>query len=131
MDEVSGFKCTCEPGFTGKKCQHTIDYCSSEPCQNGATCIDQVDGFACKCRPGYVGLQCEAEIDECLSDPCNPAGTERCIDMDNKFVCMCREGYSGSFCEVSSYSVYSQNVFLSNFIFIFRKIWTTVILTLA
>lgn len=72
-----------------------IDDCESEPCQNGATCVDEIDGFVCKCRPGFVGLQCEAEIDECLSDPCNPVGTERCVDLDNKFSCECREGFTG------------------------------------
>lgn len=89
MDLINVYLCTCEPGFTGKRCQHTIDFCSSKPCQNGATCTD---AFNCKCRPGYVGLQCEAAIDECLSDPCNPVGTDKCVDLDNKYFCMCRKG---------------------------------------
>lgn len=122
--------CTCELGYTGKRCQHLIDDCSSRPCQNGGSCIDMLDGFACKCRPGFVGklfveiflfdylfcfdqfifhrldnlfsgLQCEAEIDECLSDPCSPEGTEKCLDLDNKFECQCRQGYTGQLCEVS------------------------------
>lgn len=38
------------------------DDCKSEPCQNGATCLDELDGYVCKCRPGFVGLQCEGNI---------------------------------------------------------------------
>lgn len=41
VDAVDDFNCVCEPGFTGKKCQHRIDYCSIEPCQNGGTCSSE------------------------------------------------------------------------------------------
>jgi len=30
-----------------------INECSSDPCQNGATCIDDVNGFACDCSDGF------------------------------------------------------------------------------
>ena len=36
-----------------------INECSSNPCNNGGTCIDQDDGFECKCHPGYTGDHCE------------------------------------------------------------------------
>jgi hypothetical protein len=54
-DGINDFRCTCEPGYTGKRCQHTVDDCASEPCQNGASCVDKLDGFVCNCRPGFVG----------------------------------------------------------------------------
>lgn len=67
------------------RCQHHVDDCKSDPCQNGGSCIDQIDGFTCECRPGFVGLQCEAEVDECISGPCHATGTRQCIDKDNGF----------------------------------------------
>ena len=33
--------------------------CSSNPCQNGATCFEGVDGYACVCDDGYEGTNCE------------------------------------------------------------------------
>jgi hypothetical protein len=55
VDEVGDFKCVCEAEFTGKRCQHRIDDCLSEPCQHGGTCTDLYNGFECTCRPGFVG----------------------------------------------------------------------------
>lgn len=39
-----------------------IDECASNPCQNGATCIDGINSFTCKCVPGYTGKLCETGI---------------------------------------------------------------------
>jgi len=36
-----------------------INECSSDPCQNGATCKDDVNGYACGCADGYTGTLCE------------------------------------------------------------------------
>ena len=33
-------------------CDTDIDECSSDPCQNGATCNDEVDGYTCECADG-------------------------------------------------------------------------------
>ena len=35
------------------------DECKSNPCQNGATCIDVVGNHTCRCRPGFRGHNCE------------------------------------------------------------------------
>ena len=35
-----------------------IDECASNPCLNGANCMDQIDGYICICLPGYVGTHC-------------------------------------------------------------------------
>ena len=37
-----------------------IDYCASNPCQNGGTCIDGINTYTCNCAPGYIGYNCEA-----------------------------------------------------------------------
>ena len=38
IDAIDDYNCVCEPGFTGKNCQHRVDFCKVEPCQNGGTC---------------------------------------------------------------------------------------------
>nr|5KY0_B Chain B, Neurogenic locus notch homolog protein 1 [Mus musculus]5KY8_B Chain B, Neurogenic locus notch homolog protein 1 [Mus musculus] len=36
-----------------------VNECISNPCQNGATCLDQIGEFQCICMPGYEGVYCE------------------------------------------------------------------------
>ena len=38
QDQVAGYSCMCDPGWTGTNCSVNIN-CLSGPCQNGATCI--------------------------------------------------------------------------------------------
>ena len=34
--------------------------CSTDPCHNGASCIDVAGGFVCNCLPGWTGHYCNA-----------------------------------------------------------------------
>lgn len=36
-----------------------VDECHSNPCLNGATCLDGVNSFTCLCLPSYSGELCE------------------------------------------------------------------------
>ena len=36
-----------------------IDECSSNPCENGATCSDGINSYTCNCAIGYSGVDCE------------------------------------------------------------------------
>ena len=36
-------------------CETDWDECWSDPCLNGATCIDQVADYNCSCSPGFSG----------------------------------------------------------------------------
>lgn len=49
--------CDCPPGYVGDFCQVNFDECASDPCQNGATCIDHVDYYTCDCASGWEGTK--------------------------------------------------------------------------
>lgn len=42
--------------FSGERCEININECASNPCLNGASCIDGEDAYSCHCQPGYTGL---------------------------------------------------------------------------
>ncbi|XP_068172334.1 aggrecan core protein-like [Antennarius striatus] len=43
------------------------DVCSSNPCVNGATCMDNGGSFECLCLPGYEGERCQLDNEQCDS----------------------------------------------------------------
>ena len=57
-DEVNGYICKCNAGWTGATCGTNINDCSSNPCTHG-TCTDAVNDFSCACDPGYNGKECD------------------------------------------------------------------------
>lgn len=54
-----------------------MDECLSNPCVNGATCVDAADSFTCLCLPSYGGDLCEigtavsasANVTNCYTPP--------------------------------------------------------------
>ena len=54
----------------GRYCETDVDYCSSSPCLNNATCLDLVDSFRCLCPAGLTGARCGTSLDACSSSPC-------------------------------------------------------------
>ena len=38
------------------------DECASDPCENGATCVDGVKEYSCTCAAGYTGTNCETSM---------------------------------------------------------------------
>ncbi len=92
---IKTFRCKCPYGFTGFNCNHTVDYCDSSPCLNGAGCVSSASGFTCSCKAGFKGRNCEINEDQCASSPCRNGGI--CIDGDDSFTCSCLKGYKGMF----------------------------------
>lgn len=61
--KVTGFKCKCAKGFTGKACE-LVDVCSPNPCKHDGVCtIESEPGvgesFTCNCAAGWEGEVCE------------------------------------------------------------------------
>lgn len=83
------------PSCTGNLCNATI--CVSNPCKNGAQCVDHISGFSCVCKPGLTGQLCESHYNRCDSTPCQNGGT--CTNGVDTFTCTCARGFIGDTCE--------------------------------
>jgi len=95
QDEINGYHCNCEPGYTGTSCDTDIDECATNPCNHGR-CQDKINGYHCNCESGYTGTNCDADIDECATNPCVHGS---CQDEINGYHCDCKPGYTGTHCD--------------------------------
>ncbi|VDD82227.1 unnamed protein product [Mesocestoides corti] len=59
---ISGFRCNCNPGWTGVFCDRELDVCLHHECQNGAKCVGVGNHYQCQCPEGFDGLLCEQPI---------------------------------------------------------------------
>ena len=79
---------------TGNLCN--VTNCDSNPCKNGATCLDHNSSFTCVCKPGLTGRLCELHHNPCESTPCQNGGT--CTNGVDAFTCTCASGFTGETC---------------------------------
>ena len=101
---LSRYTCACSAGWTGDDCDTVADYCSSDPCLNGAECRGAPTGYQCICPNGWRGDNCEVDYNECiLPGLCQHAG--RCSESTSdpsvapgEFVCSCASGFAGDRC---------------------------------
>jgi len=47
-----------------------IDYCQSDPCMNGATCLTTTGRYFCACPAGFTGFRCEVGESVMLCNYC-------------------------------------------------------------
>ncbi|XP_078574737.1 receptor-type tyrosine-protein phosphatase S-like isoform X4 [Branchiostoma floridae x Branchiostoma japonicum] len=102
--EIESGMCTfggCEAGWTGQSCQEDVDECMSQPCNNGAACVNTPPAgsatYTCNCTPGWTGANCDQDVDECQSNPCT-GGT--CVARQNGYMCTCSDGNIGAHCDI-------------------------------
>lgn len=83
------------------RCEHNIDDCLNNKCQNNATCVDLVDSYQCKCPAGFMGDYCEKKIPFCTEqyNPCK--NNARCVDHDTYYTCECLPGFKGENCSIN------------------------------
>jgi len=70
----------------------TMNECTSNPCRNGATCVDQYNGYLCQCSPGWQGPLCDQDVNECST----LAGTD--LGCQNGATCLNTQGSFRSVC---------------------------------
>ncbi|XP_017711711.1 PREDICTED: fibulin-7 isoform X2 [Rhinopithecus bieti] len=92
--------------------QHSKDIseCSSQPCQNGGTCVEGVNQYRCICPPGRTGNRCQHQAQTDVNE-CELYGQEgrprlcmhTCVNTPGSYRCTCPSGYltlaDGKSCE--------------------------------
>ncbi|KAK3085610.1 hypothetical protein FSP39_006044, partial [Pinctada imbricata] len=61
-DEGNTFSCRCHYGFEGDTCEHNIDDCVGNACENNGTCIDGPANYTCLCQSEFTGDLCETRM---------------------------------------------------------------------
>ncbi|XP_042234787.1 cubilin-like [Homarus americanus] len=76
------------------------NWCATQPCVNGGSCIQSASNYSCICVPWYSGRNCELNLDECASNPCMNGGT--CSQGINTFTCNCPSSHTGDRCQTEN-----------------------------
>ncbi|RDD41205.1 Fibropellin-1 [Trichoplax sp. H2] len=98
----NSYRCDCNSGYTGARCEIDINECASNPCQHlNATCHNNVDSYSCNCPSEWTGTNCEVDGNLCrTSIPCLNGGNCSFAGI-NAYNCSCQNGFTGLICNQS------------------------------
>ncbi|KAL3870956.1 hypothetical protein ACJMK2_038981 [Sinanodonta woodiana] len=69
---TSSRQCTLMGTWTGEAPTCIFaKHCETEPCLNGASCIDNLGFYTCICTPGWTGTNCEVDIQPPVVNGCS------------------------------------------------------------
>ncbi|KAK2886327.1 cubilin [Channa argus] len=77
--------------------------CSSNPCQNGGTCLNLLNSYHCVCPTNWAGPNCATDVNECQVFAGTPQGCQNgatCVNNPGSFTCNCSPEWSGTLCTV-------------------------------
>ncbi|KFB42558.1 AGAP000443-PA-like protein [Anopheles sinensis] len=58
----NSFKCNCQPGFVGQRCDQRQKPCAENPCESRGECFEKNGGFFCRCHAWWEGPRCEKRM---------------------------------------------------------------------
>ncbi|XP_053678642.1 uncharacterized protein LOC128729018 [Anopheles nili] len=59
---ATSFKCNCQPGFVGLRCDQRQKPCAENPCESRGECFEKNGGFFCRCHAWWEGPRCEKRM---------------------------------------------------------------------
>ncbi|ETN63746.1 hypothetical protein AND_004532 [Anopheles darlingi] len=59
---ASSFKCNCQPGYLGQRCDQKQKPCAENPCESRGECFEKNGGFYCRCHAWWEGPRCERRM---------------------------------------------------------------------
>ncbi|KAM4718445.1 cubilin [Anableps anableps] len=77
--------------------------CSSNPCQNGGTCLNLLNSYHCLCPGNWAGPNCDSDVNECQVFAGTLQGCQNganCVNSPGSFTCQCSPEWSGNLCTV-------------------------------
>ncbi|XP_056155801.1 cubilin [Lampris incognitus] len=103
LNQLEARATTLETKVTSLESTVRRQSCSSNPCQNGATCLNLLDAYHCVCPSNWAGPTCATDVNECqvlagTSHGCQNGAT--CVNTPGSFTCRCSAEWSGSLCTV-------------------------------
>ena len=92
---------TLESRFRRLKRTLANDRCSSNPCQNGGTCISTFNGYVCQCPDNWEGTNCATDVNECSRFAGTDLGCQngaQCQNLPGTYMCHCTNQWFGVHC---------------------------------
>ncbi len=101
--QVSSYRCVCQTGYYGNRCQYHTNECRPNPCVHGV-CTDLDNDYRCDCQVNWTGKNCSIAATNIPGSNCNHNRCQHgstCLSLANsQFKCNCLPGFSGAFCEL-------------------------------